>query len=50
MKYQPSDRSPTSDILAEFAAIVADVARKRSIATHATPLPVQPDKQEGPAT
>jgi hypothetical protein len=29
MKYQPRDRSPTSEILVEFAALLADVARER---------------------
>jgi hypothetical protein len=50
MKYQPRDRNPVSEILAEFAVIAADVARERSIAAQAIPLSEQPDKQERPAT
>jgi hypothetical protein len=41
MKHRPRDRNPTSEILAEFAAIMADVARERSTATQSAPNAAQ---------
>jgi hypothetical protein len=49
MKYQPHDRSPTSEILAEFAALLADVARERLEASQAAPQPTPRDVQERPS-
>jgi hypothetical protein len=48
MKYQPRDRNPTSEILAEFAAIVADAARQREAERRMT-YPSEDETNQGVA-
>jgi hypothetical protein len=49
VKYQPRDRSPTSEILAEFAALLGDVARERLKVGQAALHHTSRDVQERPS-